>query len=398
MTTRTGQKFTRLVLVLVALTVSAEVMAAPEITMALLNEPNEFGDVVIIKGDAVTLDFVVADDPLSETHKKDRMRLVNAETDRVVDTKHRGRELSGTVTLRARGKHALGDLRLEYVSYLSGETLFTLPAPVFVVGDQAVSDLNARISQLEATLALQDATVAELTGLVELLSARLAWVEADVQGIAVNAAAVAKLQGAVAANAKGVADNLREARDHKQLTEDVWITFESSIASVTGTATENAAAAAKLREAIDANTDSIAANTSKFSDPFLFESSIEELDEYINRASVLYPPDDGGELESLVLLPLEMRDSDGADAGFGYYDLWAFNPNAPLAEQTCTPVVDGADEPMTTIAGTPVQICTYYVDGVRGPGDALAPWSQIVRAQLGGTLALPYGVEGYAQP
>ncbi len=139
-------------LVLLLLTTVGDAWAQPTILLTVLNEANAFGDVVLVRGDHIEVEFVV-EDRLSETRRDDTIRLVRVSDGAVVQEKKRGRMLSGTLNLSTRHKHRTGALRVEFVAHSTGDVWASTSSPISVVADQAVLELTNRIGEFEATVA-----------------------------------------------------------------------------------------------------------------------------------------------------------------------------------------------------------------------------------------------------
>ena len=297
-------------------TVAVEGRGAAPVALDVLNPPSDAGDVVLLVGDLVQINFAVLCDfpwlaadcsaQQAESSRNDRIQLMTRDG-AVINKTKRGQPLSGLVLLKAKTL-AAEPLIVGYLRSDSETVADTSDTVITVVADPSTALLIARADALEARVAVLEAQLAEVS----------AGQSAQDTAIAANSAehlrswellldlqaADVVLDGRVTASEGTGATNAAALRDHKQLTEDTWVSFESRVSGNAGGVAANTAelrAHKQLSEpiwetfeaqitrnagGIATNTAGIAANTQKHvDDGFFYESSIEELDEYIGRTS-----------------------------------------------------------------------------------------------------------------
>jgi hypothetical protein len=176
----------------------------PEARLEVLNTANDAGDIVVVAGDSVEVQFALrCDDPsdvadceaqLALSHKADRIELIESDGS-VISAKRRGKQTSGTVNLRTRrggfnGRAAPGEgNRVVFVASVTGEPTEPGVGPITLVGSafeaivlERLAVLEAKVDQNSATIALHDAGtlgVGEVVTL-EVFEARRQKLEADI--------------------------------------------------------------------------------------------------------------------------------------------------------------------------------------------------------------------------
>ena len=144
----------RVLVALAALGVATHAFAqVPSIALTIQNQPDANGDIVVVLGDTVDVDFTVTESSPAQSNKKDRIRLVRTADDVVIDSVKRGDVLTGTRSLNLQGAIALGTLRVEYWSFTTDSVWAVAPDSVTVAADLGGAELIARVSTLEALLA-----------------------------------------------------------------------------------------------------------------------------------------------------------------------------------------------------------------------------------------------------
>jgi hypothetical protein len=337
------------------------------VALDVLNPSTEAGDVVLLRGDLVQVNFAVLCDfpwlaadcsaQQAESSHKDRILLMTRAGEVISKTK-RGQPLSGLVLLKAKTL-AAEPLVVGYLRRDSGTVTDTSDAVITVVADPSTAALIARADALEARVAALEARLDEVSAGQDAQDAAIAansaeqlrsWelildlqaadtvldgrVTANAGTGEANAAALDRhkqltepiwetFESQITHNAGGIAANAAELRAHKQLTEPIWETFESQITHNAGGIAANAAgieaarpwwqqlqSATPLAETearvaanesgIANNAAGIAANTQKhIDDGFLYESTIEDLEEFIGRTSAATVTNAGGIADAL---------------------------------------------------------------------------------------------------
>lgn len=365
------------------------------VALDVLNPATAAGNVVLLEGDLVQVNFAVLCDfpwmaadcsaQQGESSHKDRIQLMTPDGAVIHKTK-RGKSLSGLALLKAKTLSAQ-PLVVGYLRSDSGTVTDSSDTVITVVADPSTAALIARADALEAQVAALAAQLAEVSAgqgaqdaaiaansaehlrnwelildleaddvilegrvtanegssamngaelasirpLWQMLSSQIPAIETDVKANsgtgAKNAATIAAnhqvlikhmmlmsddvITTRVKENTKGVATNAAALKDHKQLSEDTWVSFESRVTGNEGGIAKNAAGIAANTQkhaddgffyessiteldsymtssgaAIATNAAGIAANTQNHvDDGFFYESSIEELDEYISGSN-----------------------------------------------------------------------------------------------------------------
>jgi len=127
----------------------AGVEPSPFITMEILNDANDFGEIILAQGDSVEVSFEVIHGDTFEPSPMDKIRLVNTDTGQVVSLRRKGKELTGIVSLGTWRRAALGNLVVQYVQ--AGEVLATCDVNITVVTDVIIAELLDRVAILENT-------------------------------------------------------------------------------------------------------------------------------------------------------------------------------------------------------------------------------------------------------
>lgn len=138
--------------------------AAPKVSMTVLNLPNAYGDIVIVRGTNVEVDLNVYD-PLNESSNQDIIRLIRITDGAIVSEQRRGNELTGTRSLATQKtlvNPVLGELQVQYVSSVTDQVIATSDKNIFLVDNQAIVELINRTSALEDS-------VTHLEGLIQAL-------------------------------------------------------------------------------------------------------------------------------------------------------------------------------------------------------------------------------------
>lgn len=141
---------------------------AATVTLGVLNTPNEIGEIVIVKGDLIEVEFQV-DDPNGELSKNDRIRLVRTDNNEVISKKKRGNSLAGNVSLKARSRWALSSLRVEYVH--ADAIVAIAPEEILVVGDDSTLALSEQIANLQIQINALGQVPANLQAQIDALNA-----------------------------------------------------------------------------------------------------------------------------------------------------------------------------------------------------------------------------------
>ena len=123
------------------------------VTLKILNAPNAAGEITLVSGDDIEVEFLV-EDPNNELSKIDLIRLSRVEDGEWVSQKNRGKSLSGTVSLKTVRWSSRTELVVEYIH--NGSVVASAPdlateKPVIVVADEASLVMLDRIAALEAT-------------------------------------------------------------------------------------------------------------------------------------------------------------------------------------------------------------------------------------------------------
>jgi len=123
------------------------------VSLTILNPQNESGQVVVVAGTAVEIEFQIIDE-YNELSKNDLIRLIKIETGEMLSQKKRGNNFSGTISLPTNGSLGntdLGDCIVEYVH--DGMTIVSAPnensLPIKIVADEVIADIVDRIEILE---------------------------------------------------------------------------------------------------------------------------------------------------------------------------------------------------------------------------------------------------------
>ena len=122
---------------------------AQTVTLTLLNPGTGAGQVQIVQGDIIEVQYEVTD--AIGTGMNDIIRIRQVDDGRVVGSKKRGDFLSGTVSLDTNNPNTVGELAIEYVLKSDGTVAATAPTGVVVVVEPTTSEILSRIAQLEAT-------------------------------------------------------------------------------------------------------------------------------------------------------------------------------------------------------------------------------------------------------
>ncbi|MBI4697679.1 MAG: hypothetical protein HY758_01850 [Nitrospirae bacterium] len=147
-----AKNLTTLLFILALITGSVNsVFAAPLVLLKVLNVPNEFGDIIIVRGNNVEVEFTVSD-PMFESSNEDIIRLVRIEDGIVATQMTRGKELSGSRSLGTQktvGNDVLGKLQVQYLSKTTKQVLATSLQTVFLVDNQSILELTGRTGAVE---------------------------------------------------------------------------------------------------------------------------------------------------------------------------------------------------------------------------------------------------------
>jgi len=88
------------------------------VELSILNPPNENGQIVVIAGTDLEVEFLITDE-YDELSKDDLIMLVKLETSEVISEKKRGNNLTGTLSLPTssnQGKTDIGECVVQYVA------------------------------------------------------------------------------------------------------------------------------------------------------------------------------------------------------------------------------------------------------------------------------------------
>lgn len=126
-------------------------IAIPEVTLTVLNAPNEYGDVVIVIGNSVEVELTVSD-PLNESSSGDVIRLISVTDGSIANQQKRGKELTGSrsfSTQKTTGNDILGELQVQYVSSATGMVIAKSDKTIFLVANKAIVELTERTGATE---------------------------------------------------------------------------------------------------------------------------------------------------------------------------------------------------------------------------------------------------------
>jgi hypothetical protein len=122
------------------------------ISLNISNPANSFGQIVLVAGDVVDVEFSITD-PNNELLQNDKIALVNSVTGQVVIDKKRGKNLSGSISFKTNSNNNdhIGTFVVQYIS--SGTVLATLPGssaqPILIVADQVSQSIISRLCTIE---------------------------------------------------------------------------------------------------------------------------------------------------------------------------------------------------------------------------------------------------------
>lgn len=125
--------------------------ATPKVTITVLNLPNEYGDIVVVRGNNVEVDLNVYD-PLNESSNQDIIRLIRIDDGAIASEQRRGNELSGSRSLATQKtlvNPILGELQVQYVSSATNQVIATSDKNIFLVDNEAMVEINNRTTALE---------------------------------------------------------------------------------------------------------------------------------------------------------------------------------------------------------------------------------------------------------
>ena len=130
--------------------------AAPTVNLTVLNVPNEFGEIVVVRGNNVEIDLTVTD-PLNESSNQDIIRLIHISDGAIAGEQRRGNELTGSRSLATQKtvvNPVLGELVVQYVSATTNQVIASSDKNVLLVDNQSIVELNNRTTAVEQKVAL----------------------------------------------------------------------------------------------------------------------------------------------------------------------------------------------------------------------------------------------------
>ena len=120
--------------------------AEPTVTLNILNVANQAGEIVIVRGNDVEVEFFVTD-PAEELSKNDEIRLNRIADGIEVASKKRGESLIGTVSVPTTSENAVAELAVEYVH--DGVAVTSAAQNVRVVDDPYLVNLTEQIATVQ---------------------------------------------------------------------------------------------------------------------------------------------------------------------------------------------------------------------------------------------------------
>jgi len=123
---------------MVTMTASGE----PIVTLNVLNPPNEAGQIIVMSGDSVEVEYMI-EDPLNETSPRDFIKLERISDGYLASATARGKELAGTSSVSTQkgygADNLLGAVQVLYVSYETGIPVATAEQTVILVDNPAIT-------------------------------------------------------------------------------------------------------------------------------------------------------------------------------------------------------------------------------------------------------------------
>jgi len=116
---------------MVAVTASSE----PIVTLKVLNPPDAAGQIVVVNGDNVEVEYII-EDPLNETSPRDIIKLERISDGYLASATTRGKDLVGirsVKTLKQFGDNLVGAVQVQYIPYETGIPIATAEQTVFLV-------------------------------------------------------------------------------------------------------------------------------------------------------------------------------------------------------------------------------------------------------------------------
>lgn len=132
---------------------------AATVSLNVLNTPNEAGDIVVVLGEDVEVEFTVVD-PGGDLSKNDKIKLVRVDNGEKISSKKRGTSLTGTVSLKAKKNQALTTLEVKYIHDDVAQA--TAPEEVLVVANEGTLALSEQIAILQNNLNILTTVVTNL--------------------------------------------------------------------------------------------------------------------------------------------------------------------------------------------------------------------------------------------
>lgn len=128
------------------------------ITLNILNTPNENGQIVVIAGTDLEVEFIITDE-YKELSSNDIIRLVKLSTNEILVEKKRGKNHTGSVSLKTNGSQGNTDLGECVVEYVNNNTVMTSTPdlynslPIVIVADEIAAEFIARLEAIENEIA-----------------------------------------------------------------------------------------------------------------------------------------------------------------------------------------------------------------------------------------------------
>ena len=120
--------------------------AQSSVTLNILNVANPAGDIVIVRGNDVEVEFFVTD-PAGELSRNDEIRLTRISDGMVVASKKRGENITGTVSVPTNSDNAVAELAVEYSH--GSVVIASAAQSVRVVNDPYLVNLTEQITTVQ---------------------------------------------------------------------------------------------------------------------------------------------------------------------------------------------------------------------------------------------------------
>ena len=140
--------------------VATPALAETIVELEILNPTDENGDIVVIAGEAVEVEFTVVQNGEGILTRWDRLQLVNVADGRIISQKWRGRHDNGTISLKVPQKKIPRDSMIQifvrYKSFFTGEIITTAAnpdtpgyTPLIALPEASIAELTTRVIALE---------------------------------------------------------------------------------------------------------------------------------------------------------------------------------------------------------------------------------------------------------